>query len=111
MQPNPFLPQGVAFTADGAVDEDYYVKKLGVHPDFVVELKKAIQGTIAILRNACAKEIFHYRCIDGLTQLLVSGSLVGGGATQSATASCTIDLSGTRWVAVNTAATLGQSLC
>lgn len=55
MQSSTKRPQGVAYTEDGAIDANYYVEKLNIHPDFVTELENAVKGKrLLFASHVCA---------------------------------------------------------
>ena len=37
-------PPGLVTLADGSIDQDFYVKKQGMHPSFITGLKEAMAG-------------------------------------------------------------------
>ena len=48
LQRSDGTPPGLATKPDGSVDEDFYVKSQGYHPDFVKALHSCMQGAQAL---------------------------------------------------------------
>ena len=58
------MPPGLVAKQDGSVDEEYYTKTQGFHPDFVKELKAAMQGVKPYMTTASATQLCENRTVS-----------------------------------------------
>jgi hypothetical protein len=68
----------MATKADGSIDEDFYTKTQGFHPDFAKELRAAMQGAqlscIGVLPNPIHQACMH--CVNPPLCCATSGTIL-----------------------------------
>ena len=69
MQRSDGVPPGLATSNDGGVDESYYTQTQGFHPDFVKELRSAMQEE-AKTHPKPAKDDSWQKCIATVQPLV-----------------------------------------